>query len=276
MRTLAAALVLLALLPLAQAQPTLDIATEELGVVAPLQDVGAARLFVVGACPENATTAVVTLQARAPAWASATLSPSSFTLDPVDCASGRHEREVLLSVQTRADAPAFEPAPIRLEARLEGWDGTLHADAALDVTVGYYSILDVQLAEAARIVRPGEFAEFRVGVVNHGNDASRVEVALVSAGPGLTVHLPDAFSIGTAAKGEVDRQEIVVRVETHAATGLVDRIGMVELRLAAANAERPALRGDDATVSLLVHEKTFVPGAAPLLAVALALLARRR
>lgn len=268
-------LLLVVALPVASAQ-ALDVEAGAMDVVKPLQGPGVSTLRVGGVCPENATLAVLSLAVeRAPAWATAKLSPETVTVEA--CPGGRFQREATLSVIVTDLAPAFSPAPVVVRARLEGWGEPRGGTAGVDVTADYFSILQVDLGESVAEVAPGAVAEFPLRIENRGNGPTRVEVFASDATGHLSPAPVETFVLGSGPHGDATGRDLVLRVATEAERGLVNRVGVVNWVLRATHAERPELHGDESHVSVIVQTKSDIPaGALAPLALAVAALVARR
>jgi hypothetical protein len=202
--------------------------------------------------------------ASQPAWATIVVSPASFVVDPTSCdASGYTRVTGTLHATATQDAPAFTPSDIVLVATLDGVKNA-SASARAPIEASYFSILDVQASEATALVAPGEKHGFALKISNFGNDDTRASFELVNASDdAFRVELPPPATLGSKQKGaSVIELDTSVKVTAPEGNFLTNRVGTVTVRVVSADAAKPELRGDSATVSFVLTAHATPPGAA--------------
>lgn len=271
-------LLLLAPHAAAQAGPMeMRVAVEPFpAAVAPLKGIQETKVVVDAPCAvpgTDPTRARLDLWLTdAPAWSTVVLSPTTFELDPMACQGGRLVREATLSATASDQAPAFKPAAFKVHAAWVGATPNLTAEDDVEVSASYFSVLDVQLAQAIQTVKPGGRATFPVKVTNLGNAETTVVFELESAPEGLSPQVPPPVVLQSKqAGGSAITAEVPLEIDAPAGGGFVNQAGSVTYRVRAHHAADESLAGDATTLSLLVTVKGFdapSPGPLPVLALA--------
>ncbi|HVM44503.1 MAG TPA: hypothetical protein VM582_01105 [Candidatus Thermoplasmatota archaeon] len=290
------ALLLVALLaPLALGQPevvdwlSVTIAPFE-APVRPLQQPVTAQVTTRASCllADQGAGGQVQVQhavKEKPAWATVLVSPATDVASVQGCSEGYLTFQATLTVTATDQAPAFAAAPIVVEATAGPADRQQVETAQVNLSAAYFAILDVQVSDPQIVMRPGSTHDAVVKVSNFGNGDTRVETLLVDAGEGLSVQLPPPVTLGSRQRGSADTSaDLVVRILAADAAGVVNRVGVVNLRLTGSYATDPSEGVDDSAVSLLVSVRSLggegaqkLPGAplGALVALAFASAARR-
>ncbi len=216
-----------------------------------------------------------------PAWATATVSPTEFPLDPMTCRAGRITFEGTLTVAANDQAPAFTPTPLTIAATLANANPPIRGEGTVAVTAGYFSVLDIQLAETIKTTAPDTDVEFPLTLTNLGNGKTRVTFEIVEIGNTLTGQAPSPIELQSKQQGGTQTSAtVLLQLHTRAAKGYANEVSVANYRITSALAEDPTMKGDEAMVSVLVTTKglgTPGPGLALLtLAAAAAVTLRRR
>lgn len=289
---LAALLLLLPAHAAAQEPLAMDVTIDPFAApVAPLQGTGVTNVTVDAPCvaPGGADPTRPMLDlwvAETPRWATVVLSPASIPAEAAQCQMGRLALRAQLIVAASDQAPAFAPAPIEVRATWRGSSPNVTGMGRVDVAAGYFSILDVQLAEAIKEVKPGEDAGFPLVVTNLGNARTRVVVTVENTTESLVPREVAPFVLQSRQQGEpVISASPTLTVGTRGDAGYNNQVGVVTYRITSHHADRPELAGDETSVSVLVTIKGLNPdapvpgpgiGLAALGIVAAAIVARRR
>lgn len=126
---------------------------------------------------------------RMPAWAVVQLSPA--VAEAASCDAGYLAAVPgLVRVEATADAPAFQPEAVEVEARATWATGaSASARLAFPVTALYAPRLEVTTLETETQARPGERVGVPIEVRNLGNGATRVDLS-VEADPDVQARVP--------------------------------------------------------------------------------------
>jgi hypothetical protein len=246
---------------LAQGAPTVAVSiVPPPEAVPPLQGTVTFPFNVVVYCPPAAMLPpglrVDYAVTRIPSWATVTVSPTSDTIDPLQCqpppAGSQAIRHGTLTVSATADAPAFTPDVVELEARVTmptGEQGRGRASAP--VIAGFFSILDATPLDAAKRAAPGQSVAFPVRVINFGNANTRVSFDLQSAGEGARVVLPADVTLQSRQSGGSQFASDVL-VGASRLPGAVGDIPII-VHYKSHYALDPHLQGDSGTFALLLR-----------------------
>lgn len=258
----------LVLLPQAAAQlpdvQLVELRAEDPPPVLPLQGAVVANMTVRVSCAlveGQGGVAIAYEVTAAPAWATVVVSPASDVADVRNCDGGYVTRDAILTLTASDMAPAFRPSPVEVRATAGPEGRKQTANATINLTAEYFSILDVQLAESSRIVAPGGEVAFAVSLANLGNAQTRVRVEVENATEDLTVHPVDAVLLESKQQGGMrNTGELSVRVTSDAGGLYVNRVGTATLRLFAEHAGEPPRQGDSTTISFIVTTKSGAGG----------------
>lgn len=250
--------------------------------IRPLSGLGQAQLKIkygyVSAGATALTATKVTLSvAEAPSWAVITISPSTV-LVPIKQPQGAaatvdaDPQTAIVYVATTADAPAFTPANIKIKASAAANQPIAAADADVSslVQADYFSVIDVQVQQPIRIVRPQTAVDFPVTITNFGNGNSKVAFELVNEpSGGLQVPIPQPVTLeARQTGGKVTQQTVSFSISTPFKNGYMNQPGLVTVKLKAAYALNSQIKGEEIQFSVLATTKGFyVPGPSPMLAI---------
>ncbi|HET6404171.1 MAG TPA: hypothetical protein VFH78_05950 [Candidatus Thermoplasmatota archaeon] len=226
---------------------------------------------------------------KAPAWASVLISPANDVFPaPSNAQPGTsysQSKTITITVTASDQAPAFTPDTIEITATTQGAGAggrSFSGKGNVPITATYFSIIDVQLAEAIKLERPQTPVNFPVKVSNFGNANTKVSFEVVDISPGLEYTLPIPVVLQSRqAGGSQISADIQLTIQTPYKNGYMNEVGTANYRVTSAYALDPKLTGDTSTVSLLITTRGFyVPGFSPLIFLAvlggLALVLRRR
>lgn len=228
--------------------------------VQPLQAPSVTRFTMSASCllAEGDTKVIVRyLVEDAPAWATVVVSPASDVAHLDQCEQGRVTREGQIIVTATDQAPAFIPTPIRISAIVGTSTREQKGQGVVNVSAGYFPILDVQLDEAIAVIAPGASHEFEVTLTNLGNGDTRVTPTLVQGADGITLDMPPQITLESRqAGGSRTTGRMIFSVRAADANGLVNRADTITVRLDGAYALDDAKGVDSSTVSFLVTTRT--------------------
>lgn len=255
MRAILAAILLLAPFALAQPLPAAVVVTVDAPpAIAPLQGIESATFHVDVSCAQltaNATPPEVHVWiAKAPTWAKAAVSPSTFAVDPTKCSGGRASLAGQLLVGADATAPAWTPSAIVVAAALEGLAGNLTGSGSTNVTARFFGILDVSVREAVAEVPPGITHDFGMMITNRGNDGTLVKFTLQNATEGFVTTLPDPILL---VPGEPRFVQVMVRAP---GGSLTNKVGAIDVRIESEDAREQHAPGDSSNVSFVLTSKS--------------------
>ncbi|MFA5860624.1 MAG: hypothetical protein WDA16_02910 [Candidatus Thermoplasmatota archaeon] len=279
-------LVVLLLTPLAAPQPSATGTPKlEMGqfpdavhpLQAPVKTGFALTMSCLSDTPGRAAHAVVWV-AEKPTWATATVSPGDFAA-PEGCTAPTTQLSGELVVTANDQAPAGRPGRITLMAAQVDPTGNHTTSAMVNVTASYFSIIDTQLAETIKIVKPGGTVTFPLKLTNFGNDRTRVNFSVGDVGEGLTVGpLPDIM-LGSKQQGDSNiSQDVPIVVTAAGGVGYLNRVGVINVNSASFSAVDGTV-GDSSQHSFVVTTKGLdapLGFAAPLVALTLAALSHGR
>lgn len=192
-----------------------------------------------------------------PEWATVVVDPPVVTFDGggivLDGGTTRsYETSFSVLVTVGADAPAFEPATVRVAATAPvstPYGGSM-TDEAFLVTARYAPLLDVDPATAHVPLERGETREVGVTVANLGNGPTRVEFRLVDAPDGVEVELPVPVVVPSRFEDDAERH---VRVRVRAPGAVPDGERIV-VHAVPAYALDPSLKDPPAAFELVLGE----------------------
>jgi hypothetical protein len=225
---------------------------------------------------------------KAPAWAAVTVSPGSdvITLTSSQTSvSGSSNFNVAVTASDQA--PAFQSDTIEITATVTPSNPgatAKSASQAVPIQADYFSILDVQLAQAIQQDRPQSTVTFPVKITNLGNGATKVNFDIAPEGnpQNLNVLVPGPVTLQSKqAGGNQISAEIPLQIQLPHKNGYMNEAGAVRYKITSNYALDSKLKGDETTLSVLVTTKGFyVPGPEPIvlvgLLVAVAAAFRRR
>lgn len=222
---------------------------------------------------------------KQPAWATVLVSPATDVI-PVPSTPNptfTGSRPFTVIVTASEQAPAFTADQIEITATSGAGAGgkSTSGKNAVPIVAGYFSIIDVQLAESIKVERPQTPVVFPVKVTNLGNANTKVTFAVADKTENLQVPVPNPVTLQSRqAGGQAISADIPLTVQTPYKNGYMNEVGLVNYKLTSAYALDPKIKGDESSVSVIVTTKGFyVPGPSPLLfvgLVAVAALALRR
>lgn len=212
--------------------------------------------------------------ANKPAWAQVLVSPSTDVFPPPTGApSGvayTQTKSFTVTVTASQDAPAFTAETIEITATptagAAGGSYTAGKGQA-QIQAGYFSIIDVQLAEPIAVERPQSKVAFPLKITNFGNANTKVSFELVSAAEGFQTVIPNPVTLQSKqAGGNQISADIPLTIQTPYKNGYMNEVGVINYKLTSAYALDPKLKGDESPVSVLVTTRGFyVPGPSPIL-----------
>lgn len=224
---------------------------------------------------------------KQPAWATVLVSPATDIFPaPTAGANAAYtaERPITVTVTASDQAPAFQADTIEITATTTAPapGKSFTGKSSVPLTAGYFSILDIQLAEAIKVERPQMPVIFPVKIQNFGNANTKVTFEI---GPGtstaLQVPVPGSVTLQSKqAGGNAISADVPLTIQTPYKNGYMNEVGIVNYKITSAYALDPKIKGDESSVSVLVTTRGFyVPGPSPLLFVgllgAIALVLRR-
>jgi hypothetical protein len=208
-----------------------------------------------------------------PAWAQVLVSPASDVFPAPGAPGGvsySQARTISVTVTASGDAPAFQaetieitatPSPSNPQATITPGKGQVGIQA------GYYSIIDVQLAEAIKVERPQSAVAFPLKITNFGNANTKVNFELISAAEGFQTVIPNPVTLQSKqAGGNQISADIPLTIQTPYKNGYMNEVGVINYKLTSSYALDPKLKGDESPVSVLITTRGFyVPGPSPIL-----------
>jgi hypothetical protein len=215
----------------------------------------------------------------APSWASVTISPTSdvIVIQPGATQQVEATKTFDVIISANEQAPAFQAAPIEITAAAAATQATAAqtGTGSTPIVADYFSIIDVQLAEAIKVDRPQTPVIFPLTITNFGNANTKVSFEILSQDESLQV--PQSKQAG----GNQITATVPLTVQTPYKNGYMNEVGQVTFKITSAYALDSKLKGDESTVAVLVTTKGFyVPGFSPVFLVGLlalaAVLIRRR
>jgi hypothetical protein len=260
MRPVLLAFPLLLVVPSAAAQDLpVDLVTVEIAPfeepARPLQGAIATEATVRVSCAHANPPGIVHVThmiAETPTWASTLVSPATDTAGPERCESGYVTFIATLTTNVSDQAPAHAPAPIVMASQVGGASPD-EGRASVDVSAAWFSIVDVQLAEAIAVVAPGASHTFAVKLTNLGNGETEVTLTPGDVGEGISVRVSEPFRLGSTQAGSNDiSREATIEVTADDASGFVNRVAVANVHITSAYAADATQSGDDASVSVLV------------------------
>jgi hypothetical protein len=209
-----------------------------------------------------------------PAYANASVAPSTLAVSRAACAGGQWSGHASLSVAFSAEAPALVSVTLQVAAQLAARNDTGSGLAGVPVVVGYDGSLQVTSTQTRMSGPPGGVVTFPFSVVNRGNGLTRV-VFTANASDGFRAVAPPQLVLPAGVDGNASASlGLSVVLPANRATG------SVTLHVTSASAADPALTGDSTDLAFTAVSRAAglpAPGVAaaiPLLA--LAALARGR
>lgn len=212
--------------------------------------------------------------ANKPAWAQVLVSPATDVFPPPSAAapsgvSYSQTRQIQVTVTASQDAPAFTAEPIEITATpTSATPGSYTAGkGSVQIQAGYFSIIDVQLAEPIAVERPQSKVAFPLKITNFGNANTKVSFELISAADGFQTVIPNPVTLQSKqAGGNQISADIPLTIQTPYKNGYMNEVGVINYKLTSAYALDPKLKGDESPVSVLVTTRGFyVPGPSPIL-----------
>jgi len=205
---------------------------------------------------------------KAPAWAAVTISPGSDVITVNangNVVSG--SKNFIVSVTASDQAPAFQSDTIEITATVTpSTPQTPPKNAAQSVPIqaDYFSILDVQLAQAIQQDRPQSTVTFPVKITNLGNGNTKVSFAIAEGGNPMNLNAPLPIPVTLQSKqagGNAIAAEIPLQIQLPYKNGYMNEVGVVTYKITSNYALDSKLKGDETTLSVLVTTKGFyVPG----------------
>ena len=224
---------------------------------------------------------------KQPAWANVLVSPST-DIFPVGTSTPsqnfQSSRPITVTVTASDAAPAFQADQIEITATTTSTPGgkAVSGKGNVPITADYFSIIDVQLAEAIKVERPQSVVSFPVKISNYGNANTKVTFTIGDGtSQNLQVPVPNPVTLQSKqAGGNQISADIPLNIQTPYKNGYMNEVGIVNYKITSAYALDPKIKGDESSVSVLVTTRGFyVPGPSPILFVGLvaaaALLLRR-
>ena len=225
---------------------------------------------------------------KQPAWSTVLISPATDVFPvPSNAQPGAaytQTKTITVTVTANDQAPAFQADQIEVTATTTNTAGgrPVSGKGNVPITAAYFSIIDVQLAEAIKLERPQTPVTFPVKVSNFGNANTKVSFEVTQITEGFDYTLPVPITLQSKqAGGNAITADVPLTVQTPYKNGYMNEVGTVNYKVTSAYALDPKLRGDESVVSVLITTRGFyVPGPGPLFLLAavgaLALVLRRR
>lgn len=236
----------------------------------PLSEAAAIPITVVASCALLTAPQVdVAIKVgQAPAWLAVNVSPSLVRLSAAACDSGRVRGNATLHAHATADAPAFTPGEVRIQATLPHPAGDRTAEETTLLSADFSSALEVAADRSIASGAPGDRLDFRVLVANLGNAQTRVSFSALNVTAGYDVLLPAPVVLDSRqAGGARTSAEAAVTVTLPNPPGYTNEVRVVTIGLAGDYALDGAIRGDATTISFIVTTEGFAAPAGPGLAV---------
>lgn len=142
-----------------------------------------------------------------------TLEGPRTTVATPNGVEAHREGTVEFTVRATRSAPGLTPLACTIEALASSPNGAVGeaaAQTAVDLTVGYFGLLRVNVPATIRQVEPGGDARFLVELTNLGNAPSRVLFAAEGSLHGYKVTFPDV-RLGTSETERTAQAELTVR-----------------------------------------------------------------
>jgi hypothetical protein len=207
---------------------------------------------------------------EAPPWASVTVSPSSLFFE-IDGQPGAGQtisagsQSFRIFIATTSDAPAFQPASLRVQASAvenQPIDPST-AEDSIPIEADFFSVIDAQVAQPIRVVRPQTNVEFPVTITNFGNAQTRATISMQQVTEGLQVPTPQPVTLHSEQMGgDAIQATVPISLETPFRNGYMNQPGLIDAMIKATYALDTSREGDSLPVSVLVTTKGFyVPGA---------------
>lgn len=205
-----------------------------------------------------------------PNWASVLISPTNAIFNlassgtPGASASQKATVPLTITVTATQDAPAFSPETVIINAQTNPSQPgkPISGTGQFQIVADYFSILDVQVAEPVKVERPQVPVLFPVKITNLGNANTKITWTVHDSSPGLVVPVPPQLVVQSKqAGGTTNTADVTLTVQTPFHNGYLNEVGTVNYDLKSAYAIDPNVKGDSATVSLLITTRGFyVPG----------------
>lgn len=249
----AALLLALASAPVLAAEAALSIRIEPLAApVEPLAGLGAANVTVEAPCRDPAAAAparpVHLRVVEQPAWATITISPA--TLVPRDCGA-REPLGARLLVSTTSAAPARLPATVRIRAEQDD----ASAEAHVEVTAGYVSIVDAAAGAPTARLPAGSRPAVPIAFTNLGNAPTRIHLNVTETPDGWTAETPPSFLVGSVPTGDDEQSTRSVVLGVPSGSSLGGRVIVAW----EAHEEATGERGETGTVAFVAaRERTLL------------------
>lgn len=226
-----------------------------------------------------------------PAWATVIVNPASDVFPAPQAGAGSAgtsytiTRPITITVSASDQAPAFQADTIEITGTTTAAPGGGTAKSGkgtAPISAEYFSIIDVQLAEAIKVERPQTAVTFPVKVSNFGNANTKVTFEVIDRAENLQVNIPIPVVLQSRQNGgSAISADVALQIQTPYKNGYMNEVGTVNYKLTSAYALDPKKKGDESSVSVLLTTRGFyVPAASPLLFVGLiavaALMIRRK
>lgn len=231
---------------------------------------GSAMTGVVGVPVQYTVT-------KQPAWANVLVSPASDVFpvpQPPTGANFQATKTITITVTASDQAPAFQADTIEITAQTTGASAggsSFSGKGSTPITANYFSIIDVQLAEAIKVERPQTAVAFPLKITNFGNANTKVIFEIIDKTESLKTPIPNPVILQSKqAGGNQISADIPLTIQTPYKNGYLNEVGVVNYKLASSYALDPKIKGDESSVSLLVTTRGFyVPGPSPIVFLAL-------
>ena len=226
---------------------------------------------------------------KQPAWAAVTISPGSDVIALTQGSGGQFigSKTFTVSVTANDQAPAFQSDTIEITVTAKPTVPNTpqkSAAQAVPIQADFFSILDVQLAQAIQQDRPQSTVTFPLRITNLGNGNTKVNFAIAEGGNPQNLNAPLPIPITLQSKqagGNAIMAEVPLQIQLPYQNGYMNEVGVVTYKITSNYALDSKLKGDETTLSVLVTTKGFyVPGPGPILMLgllaAVAMVLRRR
>lgn len=220
-----------------------------------------------------------------PSWSSVMIDPVSAVAPMGQCAEGYAEaQEAQISVAATDQAPGFAPTPLVVEITAGTGEREQKERVSVNVSASFFSVLDVQAAEAIVVIPPGASHDFNVVVTNFGNARTKVEAAVIDHSNTITVTVPPPLVLGSRQHGDSDiLGTLSIRATSTEQGRFVNSVAVANVRINSYYAEDDAYVGDSTNIAFLVTVRSGAAAAAekspvdsialPLVLAALAIVA---
>ncbi|MBI4393955.1 MAG: hypothetical protein HY556_09210 [Euryarchaeota archaeon] len=177
--------------------------------------------------------------------------------------------EIVVQVSATAEAPAFTPTGITVDAAAAANGANLepsNSNTKVTVEADFFSILDASTPISIIKATPQQEVPYPITVTNLGNAQTKVFFDVDSKPPEWQVTVPPPITLEAKSAGGTRNQKVAtVVVLTPYKNGYMNIAGAITIKITSNYAFDPQKIGDRTLVSTLTIDKGFyVPGFEPL------------